>query len=307
MVDYVTGYMRDKNMTKYNHVPVMVNEIIENLDIKDNDICIDCTFGAGGYSKAVLELYDCTIYAIDCDTSVLKFFNVLKDKYQDNIHFIHSKFSKVAKIIKEKGINSVDHIFFDLGVSSMQIDEASRGFSFMRDGDLDMRMDKSRNVTAKNFVNDLSETEIADYIYMYGDERHSRKIAKAIVEFRKDCYIKTTLELANIIRSVIKRGKSNIDPATKTFQAIRIWVNDELNELTQAIISLSEVLAIKGRMAIVTFHSGEDRIVKNIFKQLENKGDFQVYNKKIILPSTEEIKSNVRSRSSKLRIIERVR
>lgn len=332
----------------FMHIPVLLKEMLSQLSPQNGGTYIDATFGAGGYSKAILESADCKVYAIDRDKTVIKFFNSLNIKYPNKIKLFIEKFSNIKTIINstnswhfiesstiiqkpssiisaeinKKKVNSklsiemiphntVDGVVFDIGVSSMQIDEGNRGFSFLHNGPLDMRMDSSSYINASIFVNTLHEEEIANTIYNYGGERHSRKIARAIVNARKKKTINTTFELADIIRSVVFRGKNKIDPATKTFQAIRIWVNDELKELEKGIKAASEILNKNGKIIVITFHSLEDRIVKTFFKSLceprfTNHKIFFPLNKRVIKASIEEISTNPRARSAKLRAIQKL-
>ncbi|APR98779.1 16S rRNA (cytosine(1402)-N(4))-methyltransferase RsmH [Wolbachia endosymbiont of Folsomia candida] len=306
------------------HTPVLLKEMLSLLSPQNNGLYVDATFGAGGYSNSILTSADCKVYAIDRDETVTKFYDDLSAKYPDKIKLFIEKFSNIKSILSgigqpsvipvlDTGMTSsgVDGIVFDIGVSSMQIDNGNRGFSFLHDGPLDMSMDNSSHINASTFVNALREEEIANTIYNYGGERHSRKIARAIVNARKKKLIKTTFELAEIIRSVVFRGKSKIDPATRTFQAIRIWVNDELGELEKGIKAASDMLNKNGKLIVVTFHSLEDRIVKTFFRDLcepksANCKKFSLLNKKVIKASEEEVNANPRSRSAKLRAIERL-
>lgn len=312
------------------HIPVLLKEMLFQLAPQSGGIYVDATFGAGGYSKAILESADCKVYAIDRDETVTKFYDDLNVKYSDRINLFIEKFSNIKSILSSvepppvipagiqkkdnwsrAGMTSsgVDGVVFDVGVSSMQLDNGDRGFSFLRDGPLNMRMDNYSHMNASTFVNALREEEIANTIYNYGGERHSRKIARAIVNARKKKIIKTTFELADIVRSVVFRGKSKIDPATRTFQAIRIWVNDELGELEKGIKAASEILSENGKLIVITFHSLEDRIVKTFFKGLCEPGStktFSLLNKKVIKASAEEINANPRARSAKLRAIQRL-
>ncbi|MBH5362525.1 16S rRNA (cytosine(1402)-N(4))-methyltransferase RsmH [Wolbachia endosymbiont of Kradibia gibbosae] len=290
------------------HTPVLLKEMLSLLSPQDDGIYVDATFGAGGYSKAILESADCKVYAIDRDETVTKFYDDLSIRYPDRIKLFIEKFSNVKNLLDSNNIEGIDGIVFDIGVSSMQLDNGDRGFSFLHDGPLDMSMDNSSYINASTFVNALREEEIANTIYNYGGERHSRKIARAIVNARKKKTIKTTFELADVVRSVVFRGKSKIDPATRTFQAIRIWVNDELGELEKGIKAASEILSENGKLIVVTFHSLEDRIVKTFFKDLcaTDCKTFSLLNKKVIEASIEEVSANPRSRSAKLRAIQRL-
>ncbi|WP_265037912.1 MULTISPECIES: 16S rRNA (cytosine(1402)-N(4))-methyltransferase RsmH [unclassified Wolbachia] len=290
------------------HTPVLLKEMLSLLSPQDGGIYVDATFGAGGYSKAILESADCKVYAIDRDETVTKFYDDLSVRYPDRIKLFIEKFSNIKNLLDSNNIEGIDGIVFDIGVSSMQLDNGDRGFSFLHDGPLDMSMDNSSYINASTFVNALREEEIANTIYNYGGERHSRKIARAIINARKKKTIKTTFELADIVRSVVFRGKSKIDPATRTFQAIRIWVNDELGELEKGIKAASEILSENGKLIVVTFHSLEDRIVKTFFKDLcaTDCKTFSLLNKKVIEASIEEVSANPRSRSAKLRAIQRL-
>ncbi|MHC3897527.1 UNVERIFIED_CONTAM: 16S rRNA (cytosine(1402)-N(4))-methyltransferase RsmH [Wolbachia endosymbiont of Nasonia longicornis] len=315
------------------HIPVLLKEMLLQLSPHSGGIYVDATFGAGGYSKAILESADCKVYAVDRDETVTKFYDDLNVKYPNRIKLFIEKFSNIKSILNKSPVipvldtgiqkknnwipapragmtsNGVDGIVFDVGVSSMQLDNGDRGFSFLRDGPLNMSMDNYSHMNASTFVNALREEEIANTIYNYGGERHSRRIARAIVNARKKKIIKTTFELADIVRSVVFRGKSKIDPATRTFQAIRIWVNDELGELERGIKAASEILSENGKLIVVTFHSLEDRIVKTFFKDLCEPGStktFSLLNKKVIKASAEEINANPRARSAKLRAIQRL-
>ncbi|WP_264376082.1 MULTISPECIES: 16S rRNA (cytosine(1402)-N(4))-methyltransferase RsmH [unclassified Wolbachia] len=291
------------------HTPVLLKEMLFQLAPQSGGIYVDATFGAGGYSKAILKSADCKVYAIDRDETVTKFYDDLNVKYPDRINLFIEKFSNIKNLLDSNNIKGINGIVFDVGVSSMQLDNGDRGFSFLRDGPLNMSMDNYSHMNASTFVNALREEEIANTIYNYGGERHSRKIARAIVNARKKKIIKTTFELADIVRSVVFRGKSKIDPATRTFQAIRIWVNDELGELEKGIKAASEILSENGKLIVVTFHSLEDRIVKTLFKDLCEPGPtktFSLLNKKVIKASAEEINANPRARSAKLRAIQRL-
>lgn len=298
------------------HKSVLLNEVISVLAPKDGGIYVDGTFGAGGYSKAILETANCQVIAIDRDPSVLSFAQNLKEKAGERFTFISGCFSNMKELLSSIGIDKVDGVVLDVGVSSMQIDDPSRGFSFQKDGVLDMRMEK-QGLSASDIVNTFKEKELADIIYEYGEERHSRKIAKAICEKRKTAPFSRTLELAELIASIMPRGKETIHPATRTFQALRIYVNDELNELKKALSQATNLLKSKGCLAVVSFHSLEDRIVKNFMaeKALKNAlvsrhlplcetekiKELEIITKKPILPSKEEITENPRSRSAKLR------
>lgn len=301
-----------------DHIPVLLSEMLTSLNPKAGEEILDCTFGAGGYSKAILAT-GAKVTALDRDESVEKYADILKKEFKQDFTFINAKFSEINKHFTHNKM--FDGIVLDLGVSSMQLDQAERGFSFMHDGILDMRMGKNGK-SAQDFVNNASETDIADVIFKYGDETASRKIAKFIINARKLNPITTTLELAEIVRKAIGHRPGKIDPATKTFQAIRIWVNDEMQEIEAFFENVDSILAIGGRIVVVTFHSLEDKIVKDYlsnhsakkvaiskyahlspnYKQSEtNQYIYEILNKKPITPSKAEIMRNPRSRSAKLR------
>ncbi|MDR1694956.1 MAG: 16S rRNA (cytosine(1402)-N(4))-methyltransferase RsmH [Lactobacillaceae bacterium] len=296
---------------KQKHFPVMLKEVLQSLDIKDGKTYVDCTFGNGGYSEAILKSADCKVYAVDRDPNVISRANELKKAYGGRFNFILGRFGDIAELIAPDV--QVDGFVFDIGVSSMQLDEGARGFSFSKEAPLDMRM-SCDGISAKDLVNDLSEKDLADLIYNYGEERKSRVIAKKIADYRKHNPIETTTELASIIRTVVGGGK-DIDPATKTFQALRIAVNDELGELERGLESAASLLDVGGRLVVVTFHSLEDRIVKNFFKEKSGKTPNasrympEVTKEKAVLsevskaiaPSKDELSANRRSRSAKLR------
>lgn len=300
-----------------NHIPVLINEVIEFISPKDNEIYVDCTFGAGGYSKRLLESANCKVVAFDVDESAKEFAKKLN--YPGRFTFINSNFESIEEELNSIGVDSVDGIVFDLGVSSMQLDQGERGFSFNKEGKLDMRMG-GEGRSAEDFVNNLSEKELANIIYKYGDEKFSRKIAANIVRARTRKKIETTTELAEIVRfSLPAKFKGHrTDPATKTFQAIRIWVNNELNILEKSLPIAKKLLKNNGRMVVVTFHSGEDRIVKNFMNEHSGKNDFisrylpspeknkeedllKLITRKAVTPSEKEVEENPRSRSAKLR------
>jgi 16S rRNA (cytosine1402-N4)-methyltransferase len=302
------------------HYPVLISEIIQNLKPENNKRYLDCTFGAGGYTQAILASSDCSVTAIDQDPNVLKYAKNLQTIYKKRFEFIEGNFANAKELLNG---NQYDGIVLDLGVSSMQLDEGERGFSFMRDGELDMRMNNTSGYSAADFIANASEAEIADVIYKYGEEVQSRQIAKRIVEERQKEPIISTLKLAETIRSAMHYRKAKIDPATKTFQAIRIYVNKELESLELFLNSLSELLKPGARILIVSFHSLEDTIVKSFFKDHSAKKIarskysknpentdvtkwLRVITKKPILPTNGEIKENHRSRSARLRVAEKI-
>jgi 16S rRNA (cytosine1402-N4)-methyltransferase len=247
------------------HAPVMLREMLAALNPQGGERIVDGTFGAGGYTRAILQAADCAVFSIDRDSHVLPFADKLKAEFGGRFVFLSGSFGQMLTLLAEQGVESVDGIVLDIGVSSMQIDEAERGFSFKKDGPLDMRMAQT-GMTAAELVNQAPEAELADIIHHYGEEKAARRIAKAIVAARAEREITTTHQLAALVAKVVGRGKGKIDPATRTFQALRIHVNDELGELARALEAAEKLLASGGRLVVVTFHSLEDRIVKRFFQ-----------------------------------------
>lgn len=276
-----------------SHIPVLLDEVIYYLSPSNGDNIIDATFGYGGHTTAILnKCSTCNVLGIDRDPDVTERARQVKTLYKERFNFIHGKFSEVLQNIGEK----YNKILFDFGVSSMQLDTPDRGFSFSKCGNIDMRMSKEGK-SAYDVVNTLTQEELAEIIWKYGEESKSRKIARAIVNYRSKKPIKTTEELRNIIVSVIN-NKSRIDVSTKTFQALRIYVNDELNEIYKALNNLNKVLVNNSIIVTISFHSLEDRLVK----QLGQNNKFIVpINNTVIRSSIDEIKNNPRSRSAILR------
>lgn len=297
-----------------DHIPVMLNEVLQLLAPQEGEVHVDCTFGAGGYSKGILNNSNVKIIAIDQDPTTEKYADAICKDYPARLEFHVNNFKNVRDVL---GDRKVDGLVLDLGVSSMQLDQADRGFSFMRDSSLDMRMSKSGK-SAADFVNSADEEDIANVIFEYGDERASRKIARLIVAERKIKPIETTLHLAGIVRRCVGgAGRMKIDPATKTFQAIRIWVNDEMEALSEFLDSAEYVLKDGGRLVIVTFHSLEDRMVKRYLQDKSERhvsrskystkdlvistAPYKLLIKKALKPTDEEIRKNPRARSAKVR------
>ena len=303
---------------KVVHIPVLLDEVINALSLTQDEVYVDATFGLGGYTKAILNNQNCKVVAIDRDPHAKIFADSLKRSYADRFYFKKGKFSELGKFLNELEIYKVAGVVFDLGVSSPQLDKKDRGFSFKLDGPLDMRM-SSEGPTAEDFLDEVDESTLADIIYELGDEVYSRRIAKNIIHQRSINKIKTTAQLANIVRNAIPKKKSKIDLATKTFQAIRIYLNDEIEELEKGLIAAEKALRPEGKLVVVSFHSIEDKIVKNFFyKCLQNKSlsrhlpelpkknpSLEILTKKPILPSAKEIHINKRYRSAKLRIAKR--
>lgn len=301
-------------MTSKVHIPVLLSQVLQFLQPKDQEIYLDCTFGAGGYSKAILETSLCSVIAIDQDPTTMSYAMHLKEQYGHRFHFYESNFANIDAL----GIEKVNGAVFDIGISLMQIKTPERGFSFQQDGPLDMRMNCSdlKVYTAKQLIDTLSEEDLAEVIYTYGEENNSRRIAKAIHNKKRE--INTTFELANVIRDAIGSQRyGKIDSATKTFQALRIMVNKELEQFSTGLQKVTNLLIDESRLVVVTFHSLEDRIAKNFFRQhsdkkiaksryeavesTASKSLYKIVTKKPVIPTREEIKMNPSSRSAKLR------
>lgn len=302
------------------HKSVLLNESIDGLNIKECGVYIDATVGYAGHSSKILEKIKKRgfLFAFDQDDEALKYSEKLLSSISDNFKLIHDNFKNMNEYITEP----VDGILFDLGVSSPEIDNSDRGFSYKLDSELDMRMNKDNELTAKEIVDNYSEEKLVKILFTYGEEKYARSIVKAIINKRKQKEITTTLELADLIKENVPisyRNKKH--PARKTFQALRIEVNDEIDILEGSIKEAFKLLKTNGRMCVITFHSLEDRIVKNVFRELssenalikklpeipkEYKVKAKLITKKPIVPSEKEIKENNRSRSAKLRIIEKI-
>lgn len=309
--------------TNNKHIPVLLNEVVEALSPKNGETYVDGTFGAGGYTRAVLMAADCRVIAIDRDPDAIKRAAAFKAEFGDRFMILEGCFGDMERLLKDAAIDHVDGIMLDIGVSSFQLDEAERGFSFQKDGPLDMTMAQAGE-NAADIVNTYPEGEIADIIYKYGDEPKSRHIAKAIVERRAEQPFERTLDLADLIEKVVgkprmRRGKKVTHPATKSFQALRVYVNDELGELERALHSSERLLNQDGRLVVVSFHSLEDGMVKTFMAersgrvaggsrhapvQLETPAPstFFLKKKSAIKPSKEEMDRNPRARSSRLRL-----
>ncbi|HEX7193303.1 MAG TPA: 16S rRNA (cytosine(1402)-N(4))-methyltransferase RsmH [Thermoanaerobaculia bacterium] len=289
------------------HVPVMTAEVVQYLRPERGGLFVDCTVGLGGHARALLEAGASRLFGLDRDRDALARAGATLAPWASRIELVHADYRDVVGVLDDRRVSTVDGALADLGISSLQLDEAGRGFSFQRDEPLDMRMDQSSGETAAQMVARASERELADVIFQYGEERFSRRIARALVRAREEAPVGTTGRLAAIVRRAIpRRGFMRIDPATRTFQALRIWVNRELEGLDRFIATLAGRLRVGGRLAIITFHSLEDRIVKHTFRALERETALAtVLTRKPILPTDEEIAANPRARSAKLRVAER--
>jgi 16S rRNA (cytosine1402-N4)-methyltransferase len=290
------------------HEPVMVGEVLEHLAPERGGLFVDCTVGLGGHSRALLDAGASRLIGCDRDPSALARAREALAGYGDRVELVHSDYRLIDAVLDARGASGVDGILADLGVSSMQLDEEGRGFSFRRDDPLDMRMDTTTGPTAAEAIRAADERTLADVIYEFGEERYARRIARAIVEMKARGAIDTTAQLAEIVRRAIPRkGYSRIDPATRTFQAIRIWVNRELEGLDAFLGQAAQRLNPGGRFVVITFHSLEDRIVKHTLRSLQAEGaiGLTVRTKRPVVPSEAEIARNPRARSAKLRAAER--
>jgi 16S rRNA (cytosine1402-N4)-methyltransferase len=303
------------------HISVLLNESIENLSIKEDGIYVDCTLGFAGHSSQILKrITRGCLFAFDQDKDAIKYSKTKLDKISNNYEIINTNFVNLKKELEKRNIQKVDGILFDLGVSSYQLDNDDRGFSFHKDAKLDMRMNQEQEKSAFEVVNEYSKEQLTKIFYEYGEEKYASSIAKNIVKERENKKITTTLELVEIIKnSVPEKYKRNHHPARKVFQAIRIEVNQELEVLKKALVDAIDLLNPNGRLCVITFHSLEDRIVKNIFKEYSSvplvyKGMPEIpkeYRAKIKIigkfkPSKDELNNNNRSRSAILRVIEKI-
>ncbi len=309
------------------HSSVMLTEVLEALAPKDGGVYVDATFGAGGYSRALLEAADCTVWGIDRDPLAQSIGADMRREFPGRLTVLAGRFGDMRELLTSVGVERIDGVALDLGVSSMQLDDPARGFSFRADGPLDMRMEgdgrlSHDSMSAADVVNTLAEKELADLIYKYGEERASRRVASAIIELRDKAPITRTEELADLVRSVVRKSKDGIDPATRTFQALRIYVNDELGELVRGLAGAEALLAPGGRLAVVSFHSLEDRAVKEFLRDRSGSGPrpsrhmpdlpgkqaaptFTLIKRGTVKPGEAETRANPRARSARLRWAER--
>ena len=289
------------------HEPVLTAEALHWLEPARGGLFVDCTVGLGGHARALLEAGATRLLGLDRDREALVHAARALARWEDRVELVHADFRTLDDVLDRRGIDRVDGALADLGVSSMQLDETGRGFSFRRDEPLDMRMDRTQGATAADVVNDAPEQELADVIFRYGEERHSRRIARALVAARRELPISTTGRLAEIVRRAVPhRGWQRIDPATRTFQALRIRVNAELDGLDRFLRQAVLRLRDGARLVVISFHSLEDRIVKHAFRSLERvDGLVRVLTKRPEVPGAEEVDRNPRARSAKLRAAER--
>lgn len=280
----------------------MVAEVLEHLEPSRGGVYVDCTLGLGGHARAILEAGASKVIGIDRDRDALAHASEALKGYGSRIEFVHGDYRGLSEVLDARGVVSVDGVLADLGVSSMQLDAPGRGFSFRRDEPLDMRMDTSSGPTASDLLAAVDEKTLAEVIVEFGEERFARRVARLIVEARRGGRIETTGRLADVVRRAIPRkGYTRIDPATRTFQAIRIWVNRELEGLDAFLARVAERLGPEGRLVVITFHSLEDRIVKHTLRGLQTSGAIVIRTKRPMVPTEAEVERNPRARSAKLR------
>jgi 16S rRNA (cytosine1402-N4)-methyltransferase len=316
------------------HIPVMLTEMLATLNPRDGAVYLDGTFGGGGYTKAILDRAECHVWAIDRDETAIARGASLAAQYPGRLHLLHGRFGDMLNLLTEAGVHALDGIVLDIGVSSFQIDDPARGFSFQSDGPLDMRMGRhgppggptgtdGADPTAATLVNTLPERDLADLLFQLGEERASRRVARAIVAARAEAPILTTGRLASIIRAVLPPDKSGHHPATRSFQALRLRVNDELGEIERGLAQAVRLLRAGGRIVVVSFHSLEDRIVKRFMTEVSGRAPapsrhdprglaaggaasarFRLVTPKALRPGAAEVATNPRARSARLRAIE---
>lgn len=303
------------------HIPVLCDQVVAALAPRSGAVFVDGTFGLGGYASALLEAADCRVFGIDRDPDAIRRGAALVERYAGRLALIQGRFGEMDRLLAERGVTGVDGVALDLGVSSPQLDEAERGFSFRSDGPLDMRMEQD-GPSAADLVNEAGEAELADIIFHLGEERMARRVARAIIAARAEAPITRTGRLASIVRSVVPKSKDGIDSATRTFQGLRLHVNDELGELDRGLAAAEALLAPQGRLAVVTFHSLEDRRVKVFLKSRAGETSrpsrhipvadiaprspsFRLLQRKPITAEDSELRVNPRARSAKLRVAER--
>jgi 16S rRNA (cytosine1402-N4)-methyltransferase len=290
------------------HEPVMVAETMSLLAPSRGGLFVDCTVGLGGHARALLEGGASRLIGLDRDAGALAIAASTLAEWSARVELVHSDYRAIGPVLEARGVAAADGILADLGVSSMQFDAEGRGFSFRRDEPLDMRMDQSQGPTAADLLAQVGEEDLANVIFQFGEERFSRRIARAIVGTRQQDPVRTTGQLAQIVRRAVPhKGYQRIDPATRTFQALRIWVNAELEGLDTFLAEASRLLRAGARLAIITFHSLEDRIVKHTFRALAaGESALRILTRRPVVPGDEEVARNPRARSAKLRAIERL-
>jgi 16S rRNA (cytosine1402-N4)-methyltransferase len=295
-------------MATLQHEPVLTREALEYLAPQRGGLFVDCTVGLGGHTQAILQAGATRVIGLDRDPQALAIAAQNLTAWADRIELVHADYRELEAVLDARGIGLVDGTLADVGMSTFQLEAEGRGFSFQREDPLDMRMDPTAGPTAADLLGQADEAELADVIFRYGEERHSRRIARLIVRVREAAPIRTTTQLASLIRRAVpRRGFSRIDPATRTFQALRIWVNRELEGLDRFVRSAVSRLKTGARLVVITFHSLEDRIIKHTLRALERaeNGAVRVLTKKPVTPQAGELQRNPRARSAKLRAAER--
>lgn len=290
------------------HKPVMVEEVLDYLNPQTGQVILDCTAGGGGHASKIMDKIkpNGLLIGIDKDMEILQTAKQHLSEIGNIFKLYHADYSEIDEVLRQAGTDKVNGVLLDLGSSSMQFDQADRGFSFSKEGPLDMRMDRSQGITAKDLIHRLSEQKLEELFSKYGEERWSRRIARAILKEENDTGITSTRQLANIIERAVPRGKSKIHPATRVFQALRIAVNKELESLEVFLNKIHNYMTVGARIVVISFHSLEDRIVKNKFSERAKQNIFQILTKKPITPGEAEIERNIRCRSAKLRAAERI-
>jgi 16S rRNA (cytosine1402-N4)-methyltransferase len=289
-----------------DHEPVMVDEVLAHLAPARGGVFVDCTVGLGGHARALLRAGATRVIGIDRDPEALERARAVLAEFGDRVELVHGDYRRLTALLDARGLMAVAGVLADLGVSSLQLDTPGRGFSFRRDEPLDMRMDPSRGPTAAEALATADEQTLANVIAEFGEERYARRVARAIAAARQEAPIDTTGRLAEIVRRAVPRKRYvRIDPATRTFQAIRIWINRELEGLGAFVMDAAGRLAVGGRLVVITFHSLEDRIVKHTLRALQSEGRITVRTRRPVVPSEVEIARNPRARSAKLRAAER--
>jgi 16S rRNA (cytosine1402-N4)-methyltransferase len=291
------------------HLPVLLKEAIDYLDPETGDIILDATLGGGGHAEAILQriVPDGTLIGTDADTEAIERCRVRLTPFGSAAVLVHNNFGEIDEVLKSARIERLDGALFDLGISSFQIDEGQRGFSFLRDGPLDMRFDSSAQLTAREVVNKFGKEKLTDILKEYGEERHSKLVAGAICAARRKQQIETTGQLKDVVVKAVggKYRKQKIHPAARTFQALRIYVNDELSSISKAVKDVIGYLSPGGRVCVISFHSLEDRIIKNIFREEARNGVLDIVTRKPVTPDIGETRENPRARSAKMRVAER--
>ena len=288
------------------HVPVLVEEVVTHLAPRPDGVYVDCTVGLGGHSAALLAAGAGRVIGIDRDTAALAHAKARLAGAGERVLLVHADYRDLASVLGRCGVEQIAGAVADLGVSSMQVDDPARGFSFKQAGPLDMRMDQSRGETLADRLHAIDERTLADLIFRFGDERHSRRVARAIVQARDAGRLQTTGDLAGVVRRAAGGGKwQRLDPATRTFQALRIWVNTEIDGLAAFIETAASVLQPGGRLAVIAFHSLEDREVKHAMRRLAAAGTATLVTRRPIDPQPDEVDRNPRARSARLRVLER--